>query len=46
MVDMDMDCSETDDGWFEFKSYLDVAGWEIDVLQVIIICSIILHVVY
>ncbi|KAK8732749.1 hypothetical protein OTU49_006906 [Cherax quadricarinatus] len=35
MVDMDMDCSQTEDGWFEVKAYLsnDSQGWEADINQ-------------
>ncbi|CAL4159318.1 unnamed protein product, partial [Meganyctiphanes norvegica] len=37
MLDFDMDCSITDDGWFEFKGWLEFAdgytGWELDVHQ-------------
>lgn len=37
MVDMEMDCSYTDqqEGWFDFKAYLSnyAAGWEPDVAQ-------------
>ena len=36
MTDFDMDCSETEDGWFEVKAFLtnDVQGWEGDITQV------------
>ncbi|QIL90697.1 PKD domain-containing protein [Microbulbifer sp. SH-1] len=34
MLDVDMDCSATAGGWFEFKSYLNNGtGWESDVTQ-------------
>ena len=34
MLDVDMDCSRTVDGWFELKSYIaNGAGWEEDVQQ-------------
>ena len=35
MVDLDMDCSKTEGGWFEFKGYLMNAGngWENDIMQ-------------
>ncbi len=34
MLDVDMDCARTLDGWFELKSYLaDGEGWEPDVSQ-------------
>ena len=34
MLDVDMDCSRTVDGWFEFKSYItNGPGWEGDVHQ-------------
>ena len=28
MVDFDMNCDETEDGWFEFKAYVTGWGWE------------------
>jgi alpha-amylase len=31
MVEVEMDCSKTDNGWFEFKGYLD--GWEGNIAQ-------------
>ena len=31
MVDMEMDCSSAEQGWFEFKSY--ISDWEMDVEQ-------------
>ncbi|XP_069940254.1 alpha-amylase A-like isoform X4 [Cherax quadricarinatus] len=36
MVDMIMDCAQTDEGWFHFKAYLTNAGsgWEDDINQV------------
>ena len=36
MVDFDMDCSQTEDGWFEVKAFLTNAGngWEGDISQV------------
>ena len=34
MVDFDMDCSQTEDGWFEFKGYITSGwGWEQDITQ-------------
>lgn len=34
MLDVDMDCSKTVDGWFEFKSYISNGpGWEGDIQQ-------------
>ncbi|HET7499946.1 MAG TPA: alkaline phosphatase family protein [Kofleriaceae bacterium] len=34
MLDVDMDCSKTFDGWFELKSFVrNGAGWEPDVTQ-------------
>ena len=33
MVDMQMDCAETADGWFELKSLLTNAAWESDIQQ-------------
>ena len=37
MIDFDMDCSLTDNGWFEFKGWLanggDSTGWESDIYQ-------------
>ncbi|CAG0902207.1 unnamed protein product [Darwinula stevensoni] len=34
MLDMDMDCSETEEGWFEVKAYVtNGVGWETDVTQ-------------
>ncbi|KAK3852672.1 hypothetical protein Pcinc_040753 [Petrolisthes cinctipes] len=35
MVDMDMDCSQAEDGWFEVKGFLTNAanGWEADINQ-------------
>lgn len=34
MLDVDMDCSKTVDGWFEIKSFIDGGpGWEPDVSQ-------------
>jgi alpha-amylase len=34
MLDVDMDCSKTVDGWFEFKSYISNGpGWEGDINQ-------------
>lgn len=36
MVDMDMDCSQAEGGWFEIKAFLTNygAGWEGDISQV------------
>ncbi|XP_037799098.1 alpha-amylase-like [Penaeus monodon] len=36
MIDMEMDCGQTEDGWFELKGYLTSAGsgWESDINQV------------
>ncbi|XP_047486576.1 alpha-amylase-like [Penaeus chinensis] len=36
MVDMDMDCSQTEEGWFELKAFLTNAGngWEADISQI------------
>ena len=36
MLDVDLDCSETEGGWFEVKSFLTNAGegWEADIAQV------------
>ncbi|XP_069188090.1 alpha-amylase [Procambarus clarkii] len=36
MIDMEMDCDQTENGWFELKAFLsnDGAGWETDVNQV------------
>lgn len=36
MVDVDMDCSQTEDGWFEVKAFLTNSGngWEGDINQV------------
>ena len=35
MVDMDMNCTQTFDGWFEVKAYMnDAETWEEDVNQV------------
>lgn len=36
MVDMTMDCDQTEGGWFEVKSFLTNAGsgWETDITQV------------
>lgn len=31
MVDFDMNCDETEDGWFEFKGYVTGWGWEPDI---------------
>ncbi len=34
MLDVDMDCSQTADGWFEVKSYIaNGPGWESDITQ-------------
>ncbi|KZS14665.1 Alpha-amylase 1 [Daphnia magna] len=35
MVEMDMDCSQTEQGWFEVKAFLtnSGSGWETDVVQ-------------
>lgn len=33
-LDMLMDCSQTENGWFEFKGYVTNRGWESDVIQV------------
>ena len=34
MLDVDMDCSHTVNGWFEFKSFISNGpGWEIDINQ-------------
>ncbi|CAJ0589641.1 unnamed protein product [Cylicocyclus nassatus] len=33
MVEVNMDCSKTDNGWFELKGYLNTAGWEGDINQ-------------
>ncbi len=34
MLDAEMDCSQTEGGWFEVKSYISNGpGWEVDVLQ-------------
>ena len=34
MVDVNMDCSETEDGWFELKALITGGwGWENDVTQ-------------
>ncbi|KAF2352490.1 hypothetical protein FHG87_016755, partial [Trinorchestia longiramus] len=37
MLDVDMDCSQTEQGWFEVKAYLtnDAQGWEGDVTQAV-----------
>ena len=36
MVDFDMDCDQTEDGWFEVKGLIDQVAiqWEADVVQV------------
>ncbi|KAK7067087.1 hypothetical protein SK128_022546 [Halocaridina rubra] len=36
MLDVQMNCDETENGWFEFKSFLtnDATGWEADITQV------------
>lgn len=36
MVDITMDCDQTEGGWFEVKSFLTNAGsgWESDITQV------------
>ena len=36
MLDVDMDCSQTEQGWFEIKAFLtnDAVGWEGDITQV------------
>lgn len=35
MLDVDMDCSQTEGGWFEVKAFLtnDATGWETDITQ-------------
>jgi len=33
MVDMNMNCDETEDGWFEVKAYVTSVGWEGDINQ-------------
>jgi alpha-amylase len=33
MLDVQMDCSKTVDGWFEFKAYTSTVGWESNVRQ-------------
>ena len=35
MLDVNMDCSKTENGWFELKAYLTNAGtgWEADIAQ-------------
>ncbi|KAK6185043.1 hypothetical protein SNE40_007365 [Patella caerulea] len=34
MLDVEMDCSETDSGWFQFKTYITpTSGWEPDIDQ-------------
>lgn len=35
MVDMDLDCGDAEEGWFELKSFLTNAGdgWESDINQ-------------
>ena len=33
LVDFNMDCDETEDGWFELKGYITNQGWEPDVNQ-------------
>jgi len=32
-LDMTMDCSQTENGWFEFKGFGKAMGWEADVAQ-------------
>lgn len=34
MVDLQMNCDETEDGWFEFKAFGTGIGWENDINQI------------
>lgn len=33
MVDLNMDCGQTENGWFELKALITNVGWETDINQ-------------
>ena len=35
MVDFDMNCDETENGWFELKGFVTGWGWERDIYQTV-----------
>ena len=44
MVDVEMDCSRTENGWFEIKGFVTNGdGWERDITQVCIYVHICIH---